>query len=646
VVIDTGTVVNGQIVTQGGTIFEGIFEGGTYAVLQEIGSGVAVGKVCDASVAGACDGNTTTTPSPGTWVQERKTSAIGGEPAHNTDNLGAYTDALGRFKIAVQTASTGADKDKFNLDVIDGLRCATFFTPTAQAQGAGNVTENVFINVARVAPSSSTIVFEGVRNGGFEKMTGFDANNLDTCWKRTGTVSLIKAIRDAQGNFVKTVYPTTPTPTDVAFRDLFGFGTTIQPSEADQFIEIRSEGGSIEQTFKLPLKTDDFSGVALSPPALPPGFQTLHFDFHFVCASNLVCTGLGTPTTGDSRLNDTLTVTLTSTSGFSQTFAAFGGQLGWRTGQITIPDSAAGTTVTLKFTATNLDSDKQSAVLIDNVRFDTLFVQPTILSSVALAMSDVEEQIRHANEILSQTATNVRIRSPLTTSLPQVGAPCTSGTDLLTLDISSATPLSRTNAGGEMIWGLCRSAQDNPQNGPNSDVEILYVTTLNDVNTSDPGVFGVAVTREDYAFDGTLIYNFDPAYPTPPTAAVLNMKTGIILRAIANTPATSNMDRFRETLAHELGHMLISKQRSDTTRPLAGSTVEHNTVVLGAQGTNIATDQANIMYWKNCNPDSTGTTAADTICHARVKFQDSQRTQWELPSPKPGPSCPNVTCPH
>lgn len=633
IVIDTGLVVNGQIVSQG-TVFEGISESGTYAVLREIGTGIIIGKICDAGVAGAC--NAAATPSPGVWVQERKTGTI------NTNDLGAYTDALGRFKIVVQTSGSGADT-LADLDVVDGLRCGTTGQTGVSVPGggtaAGGTVQNLFLKVTRTPVASFTPVFASLRNGGFEVDRVDTGINTPvppgTCWEPVpagaGTASLVKDITPQAG-------PADTHPLD--YRDLFGFQTTIRPNEGDQFVALRATGGYIEQKFLLPNRC-----VSTDPDCKSP-LTNLHFDYQFGCAAtDGDCTGL----TGPAATNPKLRVRLNGVDQPLLEFRNFGGQLGWRTGELDVSGFTPGSTLTLRFTAQDLDATLTTAVLLDNVRFDTVFATINIVNN-AITTATAEEQVRHANEIVSQSGTNIRIvKRPVDLNPNDAGDPveCNANGDELNdpLDVTYDGTRARTE---DIKRILCLAAKLNSDVPAKShQVDLVFVERLFD---STQTVYGSAVTREDYAADAPnneLNYNFNAAYVANLTS--LRNETGIILQDFG-----SNEDRKRETLAHEIGHMLISKRRSDSSRStsdlelehaVSGSFVEQGGEADGFPDRDIALDHANIMRQKNCNPNSTGTSATDKVCHARVKYQDTQRAEWELPGPPDPPRCP-VTCPH
>jgi hypothetical protein len=491
-----------------------------------------------------------------------------------------------------------------------------------------------------VAAPSWNPVFAGLRNSGFEA-------GSDTCWTASSgaTVDLLQA----------------GAPPSPAFRDLFGFNTAIAPAEADQAITIRTNNATVEQRIKV-----------------PKGVTTLHFDFNFGClASNTTCNAPASLTTVASRLDiqfraelvlpSGFTTTLTDTTTFTQQMRGFGGQLGWRTGKlelggIQVPNPANGNAleslpgssvpITIKFTATNLATTPNidAAVLIDNVRFDTVFMVANIIkdgqtsATAATSAADVKQHIRDANELLSQAGTNVRLRKPVQTidtgaaslsacnpdTFTFVGAGEFTNTATKSVTIDGVTKKVRSDATVpvELRPFSCFGTSAHPD-VPTSDVQIFYVDSIQDTALGLPVVYGVAVTPEDYFGE------------SPPTELNYNaadpLTNGFNGSAIVLSHLT-DPDRAMETPGHELGHLLLHKFVINS-RPVAGSTLEHaSTDRLSEVG--LPPDIENIMTDKQC----VGTSSAP--CTARVFLSATQANRWELPGPPPGPTCPNVTCPH
>src|SRR2546430_14244534 len=98
------------------------------------------------------------------------------------------------------------------------------------------------------------------------------------------------------------------------------------------------------------------------------------------------------------------------------------GQTGWRTGSVNLSAFAGTTTpitVELLFSADDRgDNIYDTHVLVDNIRVATWWVDAKIISGAAADVARVQNEVRGANEILSQAGLNIRLRSVRTIADP------------------------------------------------------------------------------------------------------------------------------------------------------------------------------------------------------------------------------------
>ena len=204
------------------------------------------------------------------------------------------------------------------------------------------------------------------------------------------------------------------------------------------------------------------------------------------------------------------------------------GQTGWRTGNVDL-SSFAGTNQTIQvellFTTNDAgDNIYDTHVLVDNVRFSTLWVDAKTMVGSSATVARVQTDVRQANEVLSQAGINVRIRG--TQSIADPG-------NLLDTDVTwrtdPVTTLGIRTAEESQLLGLSRSATT-------TDLNVYYVRSLTGL-----GALAIAIGPNDFQ------------------DAAITTNAGVITTDAA----------FPETLAHEIGHLLVSPDR-------AGSTLEHN----------------------------------------------------------------------
>jgi len=177
------------------------------------------------------------------------------------------------------------------------------------------------------------------------------------------------------------------------------------------------------------------------------------------------------------------------------------------------------------------DNIYDTHVLVDNIRFATLWVDAKIISGAAADVARVQNEVRGANEILSQAGLNIRLRSVRTIADPG---------GLLDTDLTWSTGPScadgringRLTTEERTLMGLSRSET-------RTDLNVYYVRS----GTGFPGVGGLAISPDDFCVDVDIFAN-----------------SGTVQTDLG---AGGNI------LAHEVGHVIISPQT-------AGSTLEHN----------------------------------------------------------------------
>ena len=482
--VDMAVLAGDNILTQAG-IFPGIFNGGLFAVVQKMGSGFAVGSVSDASG-----------PRPGVVV------------ANTTNPLVAITDATGTY----------------NLFISGGPFTVTGFDPFRGTSGSASgdiiapdstVTRDILLSPLASPP----ITRDGIRNGGFER-------GDVTSWGFSGAVSA----RQQLG----------PTST----------GVIIRPTEGQWMADINTGtgaaggiGASLKQMF-----------------IVPSGVRTLRFDFNFVSEEFPEFVG--------SPFDDTFRAVITTPSGemtFAQVsvnqsggFTLIGdcffpggddtcGQTGWREGSVDL-SAFAGTaipiTVELLFSAVDLEDDIfDTHVLVDNIRFSTVWVDAKIIQGANTNMARVRNEVLGATEILSQAGVNVQLRNLRTVADPG---------GLLDTDITwvrECRPALLCLFGGgtrkgvptteeRQLMGLARSATA-------TDVNVYYVRSF---TGGSAGAF--AVGPDDF-HDINILASSGTIHPD----------------------VSGGCTAGGHNLAHELGHLLISPQSAaDMLEHAAGTT--------------------------------------------------------------------------
>ena len=285
---------------------------------------------------------------------------------------------------------------------------------------------------------------------------------------------------------------------------------------------------------------------------VPANVRTLRLDFNFVSEEFPEFVG--------SQFNDAFTAVITTPQGdilFAQTSVNSAnnvtligdcnfpggdntcGQTGWLEGSVDLSMfSGTGTPIQVDLIFSTLDAGDDiydTHVLVDNIRFSTVWIDAKVLQGATIAananLARVNNEVRGVNEILSQAGVNVRVRNVQTAATTDAlvdtditwttGAGCAGGTVNGILTAESAAVLA-----------LARSATA-------TDVNVYYVRS----GTGLAGVGGYALGPDDFC-------------------------TGI---NILTNSGTFQMDigMGGNILAHELGHLLISPAT-------AGNVLEHS----------------------------------------------------------------------
>ncbi len=597
--VDTGTALNGVIVTDNDTdppvvgepdlqntnrLLQGIFGGGDVKVVKLLGSGAARGEACAefgtdgiAIPAEGCD-DPKAIARPHVWVKNLydasdtlitdETQFQGFFTNHNNDT--SESPAVIRSEYIVPIAGT-----KYQIEAIDGFRCVRGLSDDAilddkvslVSPGGNGKSKDTSLRIVLNTAHPATRF--GIRNSGYELPF-----TVEKCTVRTGTV-------------VRVTGGTSPS---IGFRDLFGLGTTLQADEGDAFVAMRSKNASIEQEFLV-----------------PEGVDTYRYQFHFGCrASNNTCNTSTSLKAESDRLEIGLTAELILPANFTQTatdvisvthtFGNWSGQVSWQTGHLVLggiqvpnpknnnalePLPGSQVPITVKFTATIPDTatnvfdstSLDAAVLLDNHRFQDVFITVTTLSGSDTTATEVREQVRALNVIGSQTGKNVQIRrihenvNSTDTTDGSAGKFC--NPDAL-LDLVNTFNAVRDNVNDRVAVInniqknkrtvqetalMCFASRLNPAEDPDSDIQVYYVKDFQE------SIFGIAITEEDYfGDDDPNTSAFDPPLTEDLGGTDAPSPTGFIVKDLTSLSG-NDLIRFDETPWHELGHGGMSTKR-------------------------------------------------------------------------------------
>ena len=480
--LDTAAVVGGNIVTQT-TDLPGIFSGGTFAIVKQTGSGFATGivsqKVCFLFVC-------FTIPRPGVVV------------SNSTNTLVAVTNALGRY----------------NLFISGGPFTVTGFDPFRGSSGSalGNITvpdSTVTADFLLVGLTVPPITRDGIRNSGFER------GNLSS-WACAGACSVRQ--------------------------QLIATGKTIVPTEGVAMADINTGPGSIGAT-----------GSALTQEFIvPAGVRTLRLDFNFVSEEfpefvgsifddsfqAIITTPAGQSTFAQVSVNASGGFTLIGNCNFPGGDSTCG-ETGWRQGSVDLSAwSGTATPITVQLLFSTVDAGDNifdTHVLVDNIRFSTLWIDAKILQGPTIAANAnaarVQNEVRQTNEILSQAGMNVRIRNTQTVAT----------TDAL-VD-TNITWTTGAGCGGGLVNGILTAEEIAvlalARSATNTDLNVYYVRS----GTGLANVGGFALGPDDFCVGVNILTN----------SGTFQMDIGM----------------GGNVLSHEIGHIIISPAT-------AGNALEHS----------------------------------------------------------------------
>ncbi len=464
---DTASLSGGQIVTEA-NVFPGVFGGGLFVFVANHGSGFARGVVSD-----------------------RKGPRAGVVVSNNTNTLVSLTGSGGSYTLYINGGP-------FTVTGFDPLKGSS-------GTGAGNIAvsgSTVPADIALTPLSTPPVTRDGIRNGGFERgdLSG---------WSTVGSAE----VKDEFNSSLETIAPTEG-----------GWMADVNTgSDA-----VGGVGSGLKQKF-----------------IVPAGARTLTFDFNFI--SEEFPEFVGTPFDDSFRAVITTStnqiifaeVSVNQSGGYDM-IGDCGfpggdetcGATGWQPGSVDL-SAYAGTntpiTVELLFSAIDAgDNIYDTHVLIDNIRFSTVWIDAKIGLTAMADRERIEDEIFSANEILSQAGINLQL-----TDARVIG-----GVSALVPDITFKK---------ECRLGVCKyvptaditSLLSQSRSSTATDVNVYYVSRLLQKGQVS-GDAGLAVGPDDY-HDLDVLTN-----------------SGVILADVHGTCVPGG-----HALAHELGHLLISPQNSE-----------------------------------------------------------------------------------
>jgi hypothetical protein len=504
--------VGTSIQTQG-SVLPGIRQSGTYAVVTATGSGFVTGVV-----------------------------TLGGEVqsgvvvSSNTNPLVAITDDDGRFSLFISG-------DAFTLTAFHPLR-------GARGTATGNIGlhgSTVVANILLAPLQTPALSRDGIRNGGFERCTASDVDgrgNLTGSWLFAGDA---RAVRQFQALSGETILPT-----EGKCLALIGTGP-----------EAQSAGATLRQRF-----------------IVPAGVRTLRFDFQFLSEELEEWVGTAFDDVFEARVTTPEQDTLVSRVQVNDFFdpATFGartadfvaigncvaggddtcGRAGWRTGEIDLSRFAAvdrSVTVDLAMAISDRgDSLFDSHVLIDNIRFGTIWVDAKIISGANANAQRVEAEMLGATEVLSQAGLNVQLRRILPVADPanltDVDTTWAPGTNPCPSAVQFDGRLTTEEAQG---MALARGVTT-------SDLNIYYVrssTRFFDGVAKTVGIAGYGIGPDEFCNEVTLLGN----------AGVFQMDFALGRLGV---------------LPHEMGHVLISADAYNSTLEHSVVSIDPSNIMIGA----------------------------------------------------------------
>lgn len=495
--------VGGSIETQA-SVLPGIRQGGTYAVVTATGSRFVTGVVALAGVI-----------QPGVVVSS------------NTNPLVAVTDETGQFSLFISGAP-------FTLTAFHPLRGARG-TATGNIAGPGSTVE---AGIALTPLQIPVVSRDGIRNAGFERCAGADGDgrgNITGSWAFAGAVRALSQFQALSG--------ATILPTEGKCLAVLSTGTDSQ-----------SSGATLQQRF-----------------IVPAGVQTLRFDFQFVSEELEEWIGSAFNDVFEARVTTPEADTLVTRVQVNDFFdpATFGvrtgqfvpigdcvaggddtcGRTGWRTAELDLSRFATverPVTVDLVLTVSDRgDNLFDTLVLIDNIRFGTVWIDAKIISGANANVQRVQNEVRQSTEVLSQAGLNVQLRRVLLiadpANLTDVDTTWAPGIDPCPNALQIDGRLTPEEAQAML---LARSATP-------TDVNVYYVRSSTRRFNGVPhivGLAGYAIGPDEFCNEVTLQRN----------AGVFQMDFALGRLGV---------------LPHEIGHVIIGAD------PYS-STLEHNVLLI------------------------------------------------------------------
>jgi hypothetical protein len=366
----SASAVGGLITTQDSAL-PGILQGGTYAVVKATGSGFVTGVVTLAGVIQA-----------------------GVVVSSNTNELVALSDETGQFSLFVSGGP-------FTLTAFHPLRGARGIATDAILVHGSTVQTNIVLTPLQ----TPVVTRDGIRNGGFERCVSTDTDgkgNITGSWAFTGDVRAVSQFQALSG--------TTVLPTEGKCLAILSTGNGT------------STGATLRQRFTV-----------------PAGVTKLSFDYQFLSEELEDWVGTVFNDIFDARVTtpegDTVVASIAVNDFFDP--ATFGvkpgqfvligdcvaggsntcGQTNWRTAEIDLSKFAKldkPTIIDLVLSVTDRgDNLFDTIVLVDNIRFATLWIDAKIINGANANALRVENEVRGATEVLSQAGVNVQLRRVL-----------------------------------------------------------------------------------------------------------------------------------------------------------------------------------------------------------------------------------------
>ena len=538
--VDTAVAKQGMLITQG-DVFSGIFGAGEFIFLRELGSGDVKGTIVGRD----------NSPRAGAYVYALITHTDGSSTEYINPFV-FFTDVNGTFKIPIDPCAPrkndageetcikppSASSLRFQVEALDGQRCSlgrsnTQPIPSEDATlNTGNIQLHNYPNIVAPNPNDSAVlrVIEqipsargGVTNGGFE------LGQLTKCVLGL-QLSPVQMMTTHQG----------PAPSEGKW---MASGRISNAAGAINFL----------QKIKIPL-----------------GVKTLSFDYWFGRFDRMIGPNFSVYLVKEGQFINTNLPPAFSGNNFSRDFQT--GSIDLSTFSRTVTSNSTKAIALFRFSCIGclfsgpMHPNISVPVLLDNIRFSTVFVDVKVLqgsmtdlSTDAARFERVRQMVRDTNEILAQVGVNVRIRRLMTNAAAvdergeSLTHPCPEALNqpsLLNLPIGAPPAVHRSV---QDVLGLCRSSVS-------TDVNLYFVNSFTD------GFFGatngIAVGPDDYTLTGTpgaglIIRNINTMIINDPEG---NPLTGLTL-------STARANRKREVLAHELGHLLIGGVEANKPKP-------------------------------------------------------------------------------